>query len=116
MYKKHGIIRGMLVGIGVAGILFWLIILFFGFLLGGSPGPGYERTVPLLYAGLMIFGLVGTIVGIIGNVARKAPILVVAAILIVLGSIPFFLLNLFVVGIVIVLISLIAPVLGIVIH
>jgi len=38
---------------GVTNILLWLAILFFAFLLGGSPAPSYERTVPFMYANII---------------------------------------------------------------
>lgn len=56
---KGTLIPKILLIIGSAfSILMWLALLFYGFFLGGSPGPGYERMVPIAYVGI-IFLLIG---------------------------------------------------------
>ena len=98
-------------------ILFWLVLLFCALLLGGCPGPSYERTVPMSFAGILAIGLVGAVIGLVG--IAKAPksklSLIAAAVLGAVGSAPLFLLELPVVGIVFLLIGL-APLLGLLIR
>jgi hypothetical protein len=106
--QKLSRVPGILLIIGsVIGIIFWLVTMFFAFLLGGSPGPGYERTVPLSAAGLTCFGFAGAIVGVVAGVKALRGIskstlivIIVTALLGVVGSIPMFLLELPEVGVI----------------
>jgi hypothetical protein len=85
-------------------LLIWLVLLFFAVFLGGSPGPGYERTVPIIYTGIMALGLLGAVFGIAAGIigaATKRPgiaLPICAALLGAIGSVPFFLLDLTAVG------------------
>ncbi|MDR1620494.1 MAG: hypothetical protein LBS18_07530 [Clostridiales bacterium] len=101
----------------VLAILFWLALLFYGFFLGGSPGPGYERTVPMSFAGVMAIGFAGAVVGLVGIVKapKGKPLLTAAAVLGAVGSAPLFLLELPVVGVIVLLIGLV-PLLGLLIR
>jgi hypothetical protein len=88
-----------------AGVLFWCAMLFFALVLGGSPGPGYERTTPLSYALVIGLGLAGAIVGLVAGVksVRGKSVLAAAIAAVVLGavgSVPFFLLELPEVGVI----------------
>lgn len=87
----------------VIAIVLWLIFLFFAFFLGGNPGPGYDRTVPLEYVGIISFGLLGAILGLVSGIkgaGKKAGkpavkiLSVCAAVLGTIGSVPFFLMEL----------------------
>ncbi|HWQ75802.1 MAG TPA: hypothetical protein VN441_10835 [Syntrophomonas sp.] len=95
---------------GAFSILLWLALLFYGFFLGGSPGPGYERMVPIAYAGVMALGFFGAVVGLMGVAAGKKAALYAAAVLGAVGSAPLFLLELPAAGIIFLLIG-IAPLL-----
>jgi hypothetical protein len=99
-----------LIGEAIA-IVIWFIMIFFALFLGGSPGPGYDRQVPVSYAGIIALGLLGAIVAIVGHAAGKKAFLVAAAILGVIGSVPLFMLSLPAVGIPFFLLG-IAPLLG----
>lgn len=104
--------KALLILLMIFAILFWLTALFFGFFLGGSPGPGYERSVPLAYAGVMALGLLGAAVGLAGIAADKgAKPLLIAAALGVAGSLPFFLMGLYAAGLAALLAGA-APLLG----
>ena len=92
-------------------MLLWLALLFYGLLLGGSPGPGYARMVPIGYVGIMALGFCGAAAGLIGIALRKKAVFFAAAILGAAGSIPLFLLELPEAGIVFLLIG-IQPLLG----
>jgi hypothetical protein len=82
----------------------WLGFLFFAFFLGGSPGPDYERSVPYSYVGVMTLGFSGTVLalaaGITGLKAKpvKALLPFCAVLLGVMGSMPFFWMDLAAVG------------------
>jgi len=97
---------GILLIIGsVIGVIFWFIALFYAFFLGGSPGPySVDRTVPLLYVPVIGLGFVGAIVGLVAGIkstirGANAPVsrlVVLAALLGAAGSVPFFLLDVWV--------------------
>jgi hypothetical protein len=98
---------------GAFSILLWLTLLFYGFFLGGSPGPGYERIVPIVYAGVMALGLTGAVVWVVSMIKtpkERVPLFTAAA-LGAIGSIPLFSLELPTVGVVFLLIG-VAPLLG----
>ena len=114
--KKASCVIGVI--LGVLACLFWFGMLFYAFFLGGSPGPGYERTVPIVFACIIAFGWLGSILALISSIidlmkkrAVKA-LPVCAALLIVLGSIPFFMLDLILIGVIALLLGLIAPLLS----
>jgi len=104
--------------LGVLACLFWFGMLFYAFFLGGSPGPGYERTVPIVFACIIAFGWLGSILALINSIIdliRKRAVKalpVCAALLIVLGSVPFFLLDLVLIGMIALLLGLLAPLLS----
>lgn len=90
--------------LSVFSLLIWIGLLFYAFFLGGSPGPGYERSVPYLYAGIMVLGFSGAALGLAvivkglgANTLRKG-MLVCSAAISAIGSIPLFLMDLTVVG------------------
>ena len=103
--------------LSVFAFLFWLIMLFYAFLLGGSPGPGYERMVPFMYAGIMAFGWLGSVLafvsGIVGSKRKAAgtALSVGAALLGILGSVPIFLLDLAFIGVIALLLGVLPPLL-----
>ncbi len=107
------IFKTILIVGGVLGILFWLALLFYAFFLGGSPGPGYGRTVSLAYVGVMGAGLFGAVLGLIVLVrGKKGRIgLPQAALLGVIGSVPLFLMELPVPALAALIVG-IAPLLG----
>jgi hypothetical protein len=87
------------------GIFLWLGMTLFALLFGGSPGPGYDRTVPMIAVLVIAFGFVGSIIGITAGVkalrgAKKASIirLGVSAAFCASGSIPLFVLDLFLIS------------------
>jgi hypothetical protein len=92
------ILKACVVTVSVLACILWLALLFCAFFLGGAPGPGYERTVPVSYCGVMLFGLVGAVLGTVGIGESKSKYLIPAAVLELAGSIPLFLLELPVVG------------------
>ena len=102
--KRNRIAAVLYIILSVIASLIWLGFLFFALFLGGSPGPGYERGVPLPYAGIMALGLFGAALGIAAGIrglsvipeAKALPIC--AALFGVIGSVPFFLLDLAEVG------------------
>lgn len=113
---KGTLIPKVLLIIGSAfSILLWLVLLFYGVFLGGSPGPGYERMVPTAYAGVMTLGFFGAVAGLIGVAAEKRAALFAAAVLGTVGSLPLFLLELPAAGIIFLLISMV-PLLGLLIR
>jgi predicted membrane metal-binding protein len=111
------ILKAFLIVVASLTILFWLVLLFYALLLGGSPGPGYERTTPMSFAGIMAIGLAGAVVGLVGIVKapKSKPSLIAAAVLGAVGSVPLFLLELPVVGVIVLLIGL-EPLLGLLIR
>lgn len=105
MSKKSNRVPAVLyIVLSSIGLFIWLGLLFFAFFLGGSPGPGYERGVPYLYAAIMILGFLGAIIsltsGIKGINNRHVGKLttVCAAVIGAIGSIPLFLMELNAVG------------------
>ena len=111
--KLPGILLIVCSGIG---ILLWLVMLFFALLLGGSPGPGYERTVPLFFAGIILLGLFSAAAGLAGGIAsmcgaRKPAfaMIIIAALLGAAGSVPLFLLDLAPVGVFYGLVGVLPP-------
>jgi hypothetical protein len=111
------VLKALLIFVASLTILLWLALLFYAFLLGGSPGPGYERTVPMSFAGVMAIGLAGAVVGLVGiaKAPKGKPSLIAAAVLGAVGGVPLFLLELPVVG-VIVLLTALAPFFGLLIR
>ena len=116
--KKASRVIGVI--LGVLACLFWFIMLLYAFFLGGSPGPDYERTVPLIFVGIIAFGWLGSILALINSIidlirkkAGKA-LPVCAALLIVLGSIPFFVLDLILIGVIALLLGVLPPLLSLV--
>jgi len=114
--KKASRVIGVI--LGVLACLFWFIMLLYAFFLGGSPGPDYERTVPLIFVGIIAFGWLGSILALINSIidlirkkAGKA-LPVCAALLIVLGSIPFFVLDLILIGVIALLLGVLPPLLS----
>lgn len=73
--------KALLITGGVFSILPWLALLFYGLFLGGSPGPGYERMVPIPYVSVMASGFFGAAAGLIGIAAEKKAVLFAAAVL-----------------------------------
>lgn len=106
------LMKVLLIICDVLGILFWGGILFYSVVLGGSPGPGYERSVPYIYCGIMTLGLMGSGIGLAGiGIAQKRKLLLLAAVLGEIGSVPLFLLELPVVGVFFLIVGL-TPLLG----
>jgi hypothetical protein len=111
--EKKSKVPGILLIAGSAfGILFWLAALFFSFFLGGSPGPGYERSMPLISVAVMCFGFLGAALGLVAGVASllganaaARAMVIIAALLGVAGSVSFFLADLGAVGIFVMLIG-----------
>lgn len=101
---------------GIA-LLIWLGFLFFTFFLGGSPGPGYGRSVPSSYIGVIALGFLGAVLalaaGVMGLTAKPGrKILPLCATLLgVMGSVPFFLMNLEAVGLFALLVGILPPLL-----
>jgi hypothetical protein len=95
----------------VIAIFIWFIMVFYALFLGGSPGPGYDRSVPVSYAGIIALGLLGAIIAVAGHAAGKKTLLAAAAILGVIGCVPLFMLDLPAVGLPFFLLG-IAPLLG----
>ena len=104
--------------LGVFAFWFWLIMLFYAFFLGGSPGPGYERSVPLIFAGIIAFGWLGSVLAIVNGIIdlKRKPAIkalpVCAALLGILGSVPLFMLDLAFVGIIALLLGILPPLLS----
>ena len=101
--------------LSVFALLFWLIMLFYAYFLGGSPGPGLERSVPLMYAGVIAFGWLGSVLAFINGInslkrkqARKA-LSICAALLGACGSIPFFMMDLTLVGFIALTLGILPP-------
>ncbi len=115
MEKKQSKIPGILLIAGsILGLLFWLAALFFAFFLGGSPGPGYERSMPLNSVAVMWFGVVGVAVGLAAGVkslraanAAARVMIIIAGLLGVAGSVSFFLADLPGVGIIVMTIGVV---------
>lgn len=107
-----------LIVLSIIGCLFWLALLFFALFLGGSPGPGYARTVPMRYVCLIALGLAGAVIGTItatrsprGASSRGKAAAGTAALLGAAGSVPMFLLELTAIGVVCLAAGLLPPVL-----
>jgi hypothetical protein len=103
--KRKRIAAVLYIILSVFALLFWLVFIFYAVFLGGSPGPtSYERGVPFLYAGIMALGLLGAALGIAAGVkglgAKPAGkvLLLCAALLGAVGSVPFFLMELTEIG------------------
>ena len=89
----------LLIVASIIGMFFWLAMTTFAFLMGGSPGPGYERTVPINYVVIIALGFVSTASALaIGKKKMRGFSKITAIILLVLlvvsASIPLFLLEL----------------------
>jgi hypothetical protein len=104
--KKPGIL--LTIG-GILGIIFWVIMLLYALLLGGSPGPGYERTVPMGYAAIIALGLAGAIVELAARRKSSVGMVITAAVLGAAGSVPFFLLGLTAMGIIALAVGIVFP-------
>ncbi|MDR1589311.1 MAG: hypothetical protein LBS51_03880 [Oscillospiraceae bacterium] len=109
IHKTPGIILTVFSGIG---IFLWLGMTLFALLFGGSPGPDYDRTIPMLAVLFIALGFVGSIIGVTAGSkalrgARKASIIRagVAAAFCASGCIPLFVLELYLMGIIYVLIG-----------
>jgi hypothetical protein len=112
LMKLLKVLKVLLVIGGALAILCWVALIFYAFFLGGSPGPGHERTVPLSYCSIMATGLLGSVIGIAGiAVSQLRKLLPLAAALGATGSSPLFLLELPTVGVLFLIIG-IAPLLG----
>lgn len=115
--KKGTSIPGILLIVGsLFGALFWLAMLFFSFFLGGSPGPGYERTVPYYCVAIIGLGFAAAIIGLIAGIksiigSRLSIMVFIAIPLGAAGSIPFFLLSITKLGIIALLFGLFPPLL-----
>ena len=104
--KKSTSLPGVIMTVlSVIGVFAWFIMLFFTLFLGGSPGPGYERTVPLIACLFVAFGFVGAIIGTAAGVKalggnRKAAVTraCISAGFCIVGSIPLFVIELFLMG------------------
>jgi len=100
----------------VIGVLFWLVMVFFAFFLGGATGPpNFERTVPLPYVAVIALGLVGALVGLGAGIKslRNAPVsrmVALSALLGAVGSASFFLLELFEMGLMALLVGVVPPI------
>lgn len=116
--QKPARFPGILLIVGSAfGLLFWFVMLFFTFFLGGSPGPGLERTVPTVHAAIVGLGLAGAAVCLAagikaacGSYNAQDVLIALAVLLGSAGSIPFFLLDLAAVGIVALVFGIMPPV------
>lgn len=107
------IMKGVIGLGGALCLLFWLVLIFYALFLGGSPGPAYERTVPIAYAGVMTLGLFGAALGLAVLVrGKKGRLGLLLAVLFgAIGSLPLFLLELYAVGWLAFIVG-IAPLLG----
>lgn len=82
----------------------WLVFFVIAYFLGGSPGPDFERSVPNLYIGVIALGFLGAVLalatGVMGLSAKPARkyLPLCATLLGVMGSVPFFLMDLTAVG------------------
>jgi len=99
---------------GIIGAAFWLAMLFFALFLGGSPGPGHARTVPLLYIPIIALGFIGALLSIAAAVkANRGRSLAVLSILFgAAGCIPFFLLQLTLMGLIVFAVAAAFPTFG----
>lgn len=92
--------------LSAGALVFWLGFIFFALFFGGSPGPYSEqRTMPLAYIGIMAIGLLGAKLGIAAGItglgAKPAGKILplCAAMLGIIGSLSFFLMDLTVMGV-----------------
>jgi len=98
--KSTGIPAILCIVISIVALVIWFCVVIFAFLLGGSPGPGYERSFPGLYIGIVALGFLGAALALavgIRGLKRKAvgkllPIFVI--VLGIIGSVPFFAMDL----------------------
>jgi len=110
-------IPGILLIVGsVIGVIFWFIMLFFAFFLGGSSGPDFGRTVPLLNVPIIGLGFAGAIIGLVAGIksmrganASLRRMVTLAALLGAAGSVPFFLLELTGMGLVALAFGIVSP-------
>ena len=103
--KRERIAAVLYIILSAFALLFWQVFIFYAVFLGGSPGPGFERQVPFAYAGIMALGYLGAALGIaagikgLGAIPAGKVLLLCAALLGAAGSVPFFLMDLAVVGV-----------------
>ena len=105
--QKTSKVPGILLIVGsFIGILFWSVMLFYAFFLGGVPDPGSERSVPLSYVSVIGLGFAGAAVGLVAGIislrgAKAAThiMIIISALLGMVGSVPLFLLDLAPVGV-----------------
>lgn len=116
MDKKRELRRlpGILLLTGSAiGLLLWVWIILLSFFLGGPMGPpDFQRGVPMIYVKIMNLGLIGAGVGLFagirhmrGKVLTKTAI-ILAILLDVAGSAPFFLMDGHIVAVIILLMAI----------
>lgn len=106
--------RAVNIVVSTIALTAWSGLALFSLLFGGSPGPGYERTVPLANIGIMMLGIAGAVFSLIGAFlwAKAAkPLPVAAAALGILGSFPLFSLGLVGVGLVFLMLGILPPIL-----
>ena len=104
----------IMVTLSSIGIVLWLGLTLFSLLFGGSPGPGYERTVPIMAVFFMALGAVGSIIGVNAGVKalrgfRKAAFnrVGISVAFCMSASLPLFMLDLLQMGVVCILVGLI---------
>lgn len=105
--QKTSKVPGILLIVGsFIGILFWSVMLFYAFFLGGVPDPGSERSVPLSYVSVIGLGFAGAAVGLVAGIislrgAKAAThiMIIISTLLGTAGSVPLFLLELAPVGV-----------------
>lgn len=106
--------------LSVIALVIWICFLFFALFLGGSPGPGYDRTVPYIYVGIIALGVLGAVIGLTAGIKGTGEkpagkiLPVCSAVLGAIGSVPFFLLELTAAGIIALLVGVLPDLLHLV--
>jgi hypothetical protein len=104
----------ILIVMSVFAVLFWIVMLFFSFFLGGGTKDG--RTVPILYVGMIALGLLGATLSLaagIKGLSHKSvkALIICAAVLGIIGGVPFYLMDLTEMGLITLLPGVLPPLL-----
>lgn len=100
--------------ISAIALIAWFGLALFSLLFGGSPAPGYGRTVALAHIGIMTLGIAGALLSLIGAflwTKAAKPLAIAAVVLGILGSFPLFSLGLAGVGLAYLILGILPPIL-----
>ncbi len=119
--KSTGTPAILCIVISMVALVIWFFVVIFAFLFGGSPAPGYERSFPSLYICIVALGFLGAALALavgIRGLKRKAvgkllPIFV--TVLGVIGSAPFFAMDLAEMGLITLMVGISSSLLSIIV-